>query len=83
MQTTYPSEKPLVGLFILGGSFVFIALYKTLKTANESTDHESIQAPVFLCIVAGLLSITSAVLTAIATVKKENQYDDDEITFGP
>lgn len=72
-----------IGLFILGGSIVFVALYKELAT-NLKPDLQSLGFPWIICIFAGIVTIAASIVTAVATIKKANQWDfedDDDIDF--
>ncbi|XP_061175319.1 uncharacterized protein LOC133184311 [Saccostrea echinata] len=70
-------------LFILGGAIVFVALYKELAT-NLKPDLQTLGFPWGICILAGIVTIAASIVTAVATVKKANQWDfedDDDIDF--
>lgn len=70
-------------LFILGGSIVFVALHKELAT-NLKPDLQSLEFPWIICILAGIVTIAASIVTAVATIKKANQWDfedDDDIDF--
>lgn len=62
------------GLFILAGSFTFVALYKSLGT-NLPVNNKGSAGPGFgLCIVAGVLTLVASAVTGVATVKKGDDY---------
>ncbi|KAK3101890.1 hypothetical protein FSP39_007083 [Pinctada imbricata] len=65
------------GLFILAGSFVFIAMNGNLAVPTRQSE-QSLGFPVGLCILAGIVAIAASVLTAVATAKKATQIDDFE-----
>lgn len=67
-----------VGLFALGGAFVFAALYDTLGN-DQPTGVQAADFPFGICILAGFLHIAASALTAVATVKSAGHgVDSDE-----
>ncbi|XP_062578029.1 uncharacterized protein LOC134262291 [Saccostrea cucullata] len=70
-------------LFILGGAIVFVALHKELTT-NLKPDLQTLGFPWGICILAGIVTIAASIVTAVATIKKANQWDfedEDDIDF--
>ena len=62
------------GLFILSGSFLFIAMYNDLGT-NLPINAKGTAGPGFgICIVSGILTLVASVVTGVATVKKGDDY---------
>nr|XP_022293827.1 uncharacterized protein LOC111104267 [Crassostrea virginica] len=70
-------------LFILGGAIVFVSLHKELAT-NLKPDLQTLGFPWVICVLAGIVTIAASIVTAVATIKKANQWDfedDDDIDF--
>ena len=68
----------ILGLFCLGGSFVFAAMYSNLGN-NLTEGTFSVQFPFGISILAGFLHIGASALTAVASVKAaRHSYDDDD-----
>lgn len=73
----------LSGLFILGGAIVFVALHEELAT-NLKSDLQTLGFPWGICILAGIVTVAASIVTAVATIKKANQWDfddDDDLDF--
>ena len=61
-------------MFILSGSFLFIAMYNDLGS-NLPTNAKGTAGPGFgICIVSGILTLVASVVTGVATVKKGDDY---------
>ncbi|OWF51965.1 uncharacterized protein LOC110448452 [Mizuhopecten yessoensis] len=66
------------GLFALGGSFVFAALYDSLGDGLAAGTH-SASFPFGINILAGFLHILASALTAVATVKAAGHGGDSDM----
>ncbi|XP_014769209.1 uncharacterized protein LOC106868442 [Octopus bimaculoides] len=65
------------GLFILMSVFIFIAMYQVAQQKNSYTDIEiRLGYPVGFCIIAGVLAIAAAILTAVSSIVAERDNED-------
>ncbi|GAB1602833.1 uncharacterized protein LOC115211739 [Argonauta hians] len=65
------------GLFILMSVFIFIAMYQVAQQKNIYNDIEiRLGYPVGFCILAGVLAIAAAILTAVSSIRAERDNED-------